>query len=123
MHAHEFLRSLTCVLAVAAVTTVVFQRLRQPVVLGYLVAGLIATVLAISAAGAPVVVPTGDQRLAAGDVLALAGTRDAPRRARRRRSRLSGSTSFSSRRAARRLGEHRPGLGYRPRREGACCTT
>jgi CPA2 family monovalent cation:H+ antiporter-2 len=38
---HEFLRSLTIVLAVAAVTTVVFQRLRQPVVLGYLVAGLI----------------------------------------------------------------------------------
>ena len=36
-----------------------------------------ATVLAISAGGAPVVVPTGDQRLAAGDVLALAGTREA----------------------------------------------
>ncbi len=42
MHdAHEFLRSLTIVLAVAAVTTVVFQRLRQPVVLGYIIAGLI----------------------------------------------------------------------------------
>jgi K+:H+ antiporter len=42
MHdAHEFLRSLTVVLSVAAVTTVVFQRLRQPVVLGYIVAGLI----------------------------------------------------------------------------------
>jgi CPA2 family monovalent cation:H+ antiporter-2 len=38
---HEFLRSLTIVLAVAAITTVVFQRLRQPVVLGYLIAGLI----------------------------------------------------------------------------------
>ena len=38
---HEFLRSLTIVLAVAAVTTVLFQRLRQPVVLGYIVAGLI----------------------------------------------------------------------------------
>jgi CPA2 family monovalent cation:H+ antiporter-2 len=38
---HEFLRSLTIVLSVAAVTTVVFQRLRQPVVLGYIVAGLI----------------------------------------------------------------------------------
>jgi CPA2 family monovalent cation:H+ antiporter-2 len=38
---HEFLRSLTVVLAVAAVTTVVFQRLRQPVVLGYIIAGLI----------------------------------------------------------------------------------
>src|SRR2546428_7152693 len=39
--AHEFLRSLTVVLAVAAITTVVFQRLRQPVVLGYILAGLI----------------------------------------------------------------------------------
>ncbi|MGH7529364.1 MAG: cation:proton antiporter, partial [Gemmatimonadales bacterium] len=38
---HEFLRSLTVVLAVAAITTVVFQRLRQPVVLGYIIAGLI----------------------------------------------------------------------------------
>jgi CPA2 family monovalent cation:H+ antiporter-2 len=42
MHeAHEFLRSLAVVLGVAAVTTVVFQRLHQPVVLGYLIAGLI----------------------------------------------------------------------------------
>lgn len=38
---HEFLRSLTVVLSVAALTTVIFQRLRQPVVLGYIVAGLI----------------------------------------------------------------------------------
>ena len=38
---HEFLRSLTVVLGVAALTTVVFQRLRQPVVLGYILAGLI----------------------------------------------------------------------------------
>ena len=37
----EFLKSLTVVLAVAAVTSVVFQRLRQPVVLGYIIAGLI----------------------------------------------------------------------------------
>jgi len=42
MHdAHEFLKSLTIVLGVAAITTVVFQRLRQPVVLGYIIAGLI----------------------------------------------------------------------------------
>ena len=41
LEAHEFLRSLTIVLAVAAVTTVVFQWLRQPVVLGYMIAGLI----------------------------------------------------------------------------------
>src|SRR2546422_9065281 len=39
--AHAFLKSLTIVLGVAAVTTVVFQRLRQPVVLGYIIAGLI----------------------------------------------------------------------------------
>lgn len=42
MHsAHEFLKALAVVLCVAAVTTVVFQRLRQPVVLGYIIAGLI----------------------------------------------------------------------------------
>ncbi len=42
MHdAHEFLKALAIVLCVAAITTVVFQRLRQPVVLGYLLAGLI----------------------------------------------------------------------------------
>jgi CPA2 family monovalent cation:H+ antiporter-2 len=39
--AHDFLQALAVVLCVAAVTTVVFQRLRQPVVLGYLIAGLI----------------------------------------------------------------------------------
>jgi CPA2 family monovalent cation:H+ antiporter-2 len=42
MHsAASFLEALTIVLGVAAVTTLVFQRLRQPVVLGYLLAGLI----------------------------------------------------------------------------------
>lgn len=42
MHlAHDFLRALTTVLCVAGVTTVIFQRLRQPIVLGYLLAGLI----------------------------------------------------------------------------------
>src|SRR5688572_11595580 len=42
MHdAHDFLQNLALVLCVAAVTTVVFQRLRQPVVFGYLFAGLI----------------------------------------------------------------------------------
>src|SRR3954470_22733158 len=38
---HELLTAITVVLCVAAVTTVLFQRLRQPVVLGYLLAGLI----------------------------------------------------------------------------------
>ncbi|HZZ84739.1 MAG TPA: cation:proton antiporter [Anaeromyxobacteraceae bacterium] len=38
---HEFLKALTLVLAVAAVTTVIFHRLRQPVILGYLLAGLV----------------------------------------------------------------------------------
>jgi monovalent cation:H+ antiporter-2, CPA2 family len=38
---HHFLLALTIVLGVAAVTTVLFQRLRQPVVLGYILAGLI----------------------------------------------------------------------------------
>ncbi|HEX6536083.1 MAG TPA: cation:proton antiporter [Gemmatimonadaceae bacterium] len=42
MHdAHDFLRTLAVVLCVAAVSTVVFQRLRQPVVFGYLFAGMI----------------------------------------------------------------------------------
>lgn len=39
--APDFLRALAVVLCVAAVTTVAFQRLRQPVVLGYILAGLI----------------------------------------------------------------------------------
>jgi CPA2 family monovalent cation:H+ antiporter-2 len=41
VHAHEFLKALASVLCVAAVTTVLFQRLRQPVVLGYIIAGII----------------------------------------------------------------------------------
>ncbi|HJU65704.1 MAG TPA: cation:proton antiporter, partial [Gemmatimonadaceae bacterium] len=42
MHdAHEFLQTLAIVLSVAAVTTIVFQRLKQPVVFGYLLAGMI----------------------------------------------------------------------------------
>ncbi|HTP26918.1 MAG TPA: cation:proton antiporter, partial [Anaeromyxobacteraceae bacterium] len=39
--AHHFLLALTVVMCVAGVTTVLFQRLRQPVVLGYILAGLI----------------------------------------------------------------------------------
>ena len=42
MHdAHDFLTNLALVLCVAAATTIVFQRLRQPVVFGYLLAGMI----------------------------------------------------------------------------------
>src|SRR5262249_27973821 len=40
-HANQFLINLAMVLCVAAVTTVLFQRLRQPVVLGYILAGLL----------------------------------------------------------------------------------
>ena len=40
--AHGFLQTLAVVLCVAAVTTVIFQRLKQPVVLGYLLAGVSA---------------------------------------------------------------------------------
>ncbi len=40
-HANAFLTNLAVVLCVAAATTVLFQRLHQPVVLGYLLAGLI----------------------------------------------------------------------------------
>lgn len=41
MDAHQFLQNLAIVLCVAAVATVVFQRLHQPVVFGYLLAGTI----------------------------------------------------------------------------------
>jgi CPA2 family monovalent cation:H+ antiporter-2 len=41
MDPHTFLQNLAVVLCVAAVATVVFQRLHQPVVFGYLLAGLI----------------------------------------------------------------------------------
>lgn len=39
--AHEFLKNLALVMCVAGVTTVVFRRLRQPVIFGYMLAGLI----------------------------------------------------------------------------------
>jgi CPA2 family monovalent cation:H+ antiporter-2 len=39
--AHEFLENLAIVLCIAGITTVIFQRLRQPVVFGYLVAGML----------------------------------------------------------------------------------
>jgi monovalent cation:H+ antiporter-2, CPA2 family len=39
--AHGFLQTLAVVLCVAAATTVLFQRLKQPVVLGYLLAGMV----------------------------------------------------------------------------------
>jgi len=39
--APEFLENLATVLCVAGITTVIFQRLRQPVVFGYLVAGML----------------------------------------------------------------------------------
>ena len=38
---HTFLLALTLVLCVAAVTTVLFQRLKQPVILGYILAGVL----------------------------------------------------------------------------------
>ncbi|MFP2927986.1 cation:proton antiporter [Pyxidicoccus sp. 3LG] len=42
MHgAHEVLQAIAVVLCVAAVTTVLFQKLRRPVVLGYILAGLV----------------------------------------------------------------------------------
>ncbi|HXW97600.1 MAG TPA: cation:proton antiporter [Gemmatimonadales bacterium] len=43
LDSHEFLRNLALVLGVAAVTSFLFQRLRQPVVFGYLVAGMIVS--------------------------------------------------------------------------------
>jgi CPA2 family monovalent cation:H+ antiporter-2 len=40
-HSVDLLTDLALILCVAAVTTMVFQRLRQPVVLGYLLAGVV----------------------------------------------------------------------------------
>src|SRR5687768_4504735 len=41
MHAHDVVEALAIVLGIAAITTVVFQRVRQPVDLGYMLAGLV----------------------------------------------------------------------------------
>ena len=38
---HTFLEDLALVLCVAAITTIIFQKIRQPVVVGYLIAGMI----------------------------------------------------------------------------------
>ena len=40
-HANTFLQDLAIIMLVAGVITVIFHRLRQPVVLGYILAGLI----------------------------------------------------------------------------------
>ena len=52
---HTFLEDLAMVLCVAAITTVIFQKIRQPVVVGYLLAGLIVgphiTIIPLLAAG------------------------------------------------------------------------
>ena len=44
MGANAFLQALATVLGVAAITTVLFRKLRQPVVLGYLLAGFIVRI-------------------------------------------------------------------------------
>ncbi|OOG62233.1 cation/H(+) antiporter [Rhodanobacter sp. B04] len=41
MHELQFIQDLATVMLVAGLTTVIFQRLRQPVVLGYIIAGLL----------------------------------------------------------------------------------
>ena len=41
MHAISFIQDLAVIMAIAGVVTVLFHRLRQPVVLGYIVAGAI----------------------------------------------------------------------------------
>ena len=69
MHdAHEFLETLTLVLCVAAVTTVLFQRLKQPVVLGYLLAGML---VGPNVATLPTAEPTNVQALAELGVILL----------------------------------------------------
>src|SRR3990172_3646810 len=63
--AHEFLKAITMVLCVPAVTTVVFQRLRQPVVLGYILPGLIV--------GPPLPIPLVAHRAIVHTLSALGG--------------------------------------------------
>ena len=41
MHANEFIQDLAVVMLVARLVTVLFHRLKQPVVLGYILAGVI----------------------------------------------------------------------------------
>lgn len=41
MHALQFIQDLATVMLIAGLTTVIFQRLRQPVVLGYIIAGVL----------------------------------------------------------------------------------
>src|SRR3972149_2226614 len=70
--AHAFLENVALVLCVAGVTTVVCQRLRQPVVFGYLLAGMIVgphLPIPLFAAGAiiaisstPIIVKTFDEQ-------------------------------------------------------------
>jgi CPA2 family monovalent cation:H+ antiporter-2 len=80
MHdAHAFLQNLAVVMCVAAVTTVLFQRLRQPVVFGYLLAGMIiGPHIPIPLVADEAMIRTFD----AGDVLAVAGSEEAIRAAR-----------------------------------------
>ena len=41
MHDLHFIQDLATVMLIAGLTTVIFQRLRQPVVLGYIIAGVL----------------------------------------------------------------------------------
>ena len=41
MHSVAFLQDLAMVMIVAALVTIIFHRLKQPVVLGYIIAGII----------------------------------------------------------------------------------
>jgi CPA2 family monovalent cation:H+ antiporter-2 len=41
MHGIEFIQDLAVIMSIAGIVTVLFHRLRQPVVLGYIVAGVI----------------------------------------------------------------------------------
>jgi CPA2 family monovalent cation:H+ antiporter-2 len=44
MHAVNFLQDLAVVMIVAGLVTVIFHRFKQPVVLGYIIAGVISRV-------------------------------------------------------------------------------
>ena len=97
-HEIDMLSDLAVIMCVAAVTTVLFQRIRQPVVLGYLLAGLIVgphlpiPLFADEAAGPPAVRAGRDPA----DVLAGPGVQPAQAgagRAHRRGGRRSSSAA------------------------------
>ena len=102
MHAVNFLQDLAVVMLVAGLVTIIFHRFNQPVVLGYIIAGVIigphtppyalihdeaiselelrtrtgASIVGIERSGGNIINPSADEELQSGDQVLLVGTRD-----------------------------------------------